>query len=83
MKIRLRAQKHSVITGVMIAIFVIALGRVAIHFISTSENYNVEKIETLETVMWLVEAIVAGLLIRFVTKKPKETEDGDRPPDRG
>ena len=78
MKLSLRAQKHWLITSMMIVICVIALGRVAIHFISTSENYDMEKFDTLGNVMWLLEGIVAGLLIRFIFKKPKKTVD--RPP---
>ncbi len=78
MKIKLRAQKHWFIAGLLTVIVVYALGRVAVHFISTSENYNMEKFDTLVDVMWIVDAIVIGLLGRFIFKEPKKTED--RPP---
>ena len=75
MKIKLHAQKHWVISSLLIVIVVYALGRVAVHFISTSENYDMEKFDTLVNVMWIVDAIVIGLIGRLIFKKPKETKD--------
>ncbi len=75
MKIKLHAQKHWMIAGLLTVIVVYALGRVAVHFISTSENYDMEKFDTLVNVMWIVDAIVIGLLGRLIVKKPKETKD--------
>ncbi len=77
-KIKLCAQEHWVISSLLIVIVVYALGRVAVHFISTSENYNMEKFDTLVHVMWIVDAIVIGLLGRLIVKKPKKTDP--RPP---
>ena len=34
-----------------------------------------EKFDTLVNVMWIVDAIVIGLLGRLIVKKPKETKD--------
>lgn len=76
--IRLRAQKHWVITCLLMVIFVYALERLALYFIKSSDGFDVETFKEYANGIWILDAIVIGLLARFIFKKPKETEDRDR-----
>ena len=79
MKIRLRARKHWMITSLLIVFFVYALIRLALHFIKTSSGFDPEVFETQEDALIILGAVVIGLLGGFMLKKPKKTEDRDRP----
>ena len=75
MRIKLRAQKHWVITCLLIVILVFSLDRLVLYLMTSSKDFDTGAYSGISKGMWIVDAIIIGLLSRVVFGKSKEPED--------